>query len=412
MPNQFPTRSSSTLGFERDEVEAALVREVGVAEHGRVGNQREDDDRHRGDQGEREELLEVGLAPPLVPARAVLLVLGEAIALTRRRRLLLAGDRRGDARGVASHPEALVADPVALHEVVGAAGAGRRQRADEDREVDLARERAEARDHLGRVAVGRAADGGEQGDPDEHEDRGDLEELEPLDGLVDDRRRGEDEADHEQQCDGDHDRVAAAERERRDGRRTGRPARPRGGEQREPDDDQAPRLPQPLEAGDRGLPGDERVALDLHVDEELHRHAHDRRPQEREPGRCSDVREEDVLTARDPDPHQDHARADQLAQWRGLGQLLLDDLVRLRRRRVRGCGPRSCCHRSLLLLYAAWLAPAISSSTWASIRSRSGRAPVNSSSDPAACNATMAAPSSVRQPRSRASLSSCVSIGM
>ena len=35
-----------------------------------------------------------------------------------------------------------------------------------------------------------------------------------------------------------------------------------------------------------------------------------------------------------------------------------------------------------------------------SIRSRSGRAPVNSSSEPAACSATIAPPSSVRQPRS------------
>ena len=59
--------------------------------------------------------------------------------------------------------------------------------------------------------------------------------------------------------------------------------------------------------------------------------------------------------------------------------------------------------------HTAW---AMSSSTWPSIRSRSGRAPVNSSSDPAACSATIAAPSSVRQPHARASSNSCVSIGM
>ena len=57
-------------------------------------------------------------------------------------------------------------------------------------------------------------------------------------------------------------------------------------------------------------------------------------------------------------------------------------------------------------------ASAISASTWRSIRSRSGRAPVNSSIDPAACSATIAAPLSVRQPRARAPASSSVSIGM
>ena len=52
-----------------------------------------------------------------------------------------------------------------------------------------------------------------------------------------------------------------------------------------------------------------------------------------------------------------------------------------------------------------------SSPTWASMRSRSGRTPTNSSIASAACSATMAAPDSVRQPRERASASSWVSIG-
>jgi Tetracyclin repressor-like, C-terminal domain len=59
----------------------------------------------------------------------------------------------------------------------------------------------------------------------------------------------------------------------------------------------APRLPQALEAGDRRLSRGERVALDLHVDEELHEHPHHRGPQE------------DKYRGRPPRPHRGHPPA-------------------------------------------------------------------------------------------------------
>jgi hypothetical protein len=235
----------------------------------------------------------------------------------------VAGDGGDDARHVAAHAEALVADPVALHEVVGAAGTRGCQRADEDRQRDLVRERPEARHDLGRVLERRHLDRGEQRDDDEHQDRDDLEELKLLDGLVDDGRRGQDRADHEQADDRDRVRVAAADRERGDGRGGGRPSGPHRGEDRAEREDRAPRLPQPLEAAERRLAGGQRVALDLHVDEELEGHADDRGPQERETGLRGDVGVEDVLAAGDADADEDHARSDQLAQRRRSRELAL-----------------------------------------------------------------------------------------
>ena len=54
---------------------------------------------------------------------------------------------------------------------------------------------------------------------------------------------------------------------------------------------------------------------------------------------------------------------------------------------------------------------AVSSAKWRSIRSRSGRTPVNSSNESAAWKTTMPPPCSVRQPHSRAARSSAVSSG-
>ena len=75
------------------------------------------------------------------------------------------------------------------------------------------------------------------------------------------------------------------------------------------DHQQPERLPQALEAGHRRLAGRERVALDLHVDEELRQQADDRRPQEHETDLGGDVGEEDVLAGRDADADEDDARA-------------------------------------------------------------------------------------------------------
>ena len=234
-----------------------------------------------------------------------------------------------------AHAEALVADPVALDEVVGATGARRRERADQDGDVDLARERAEARDDLGGIAVGGAGHRCDERDRDEQQQRPHLQELQPLHGLVDDRRGGESEPDRQQRRNGDRVCVTASKREGRNCGRARRPAGPRRREQSHQDEDQPERLPQPLEAGDRGLSRGERVALDLHVDEELHEDPDDRRPEEDQAGLRRDVGKEDVLPARDPHADQDHARADQLAQPGGLGQVSHDLLICGRRRRLR-----------------------------------------------------------------------------
>ena len=55
-----------------------------------------------------------------------------------RRRLRLAGDRARDPRDVGAHAEALVADPVALHQVLPAAAAGEGERTEQHGEPELA----------------------------------------------------------------------------------------------------------------------------------------------------------------------------------------------------------------------------------------------------------------------------------
>ena len=114
------------------------------------------------------------------------------------------------------------------------------------------------------------------------------------------------------------------------------------------------------------------------------------------------------LVERDLQPERLAARADLGRRVRRGDQVRLEQLDRVEARRRGG--------RQLLLERAAQAdsgdRAAHSSSTWASMRSRSGRAPVNSSSEPAACSATIAPPSSVRQPRSSASCRSWVRSGM
>ena len=83
-------------------------------------------------------------------------------------------------------------------------------------------------------------------------------------------------------------------------------------------EEDAPRLPGAGEAGDRGLPRGERVALDLHVEEVLDRDADDREVQEPDARVGADVRPQDVLAGADADARQDHARPEHLAQRQGL----------------------------------------------------------------------------------------------
>ena len=97
-----------------------------------------------------------------------------------------------------------------------------------------------------------------------------------------------------------------------DGGRAGRPAGPQVGEVGHEREHQAPVPPEPAEAGQRGLAGGQRVALDLHVDEELGHQPDQRRPHEDQAHLGGDVGVEDELAAGQADTGGDDARADQL----------------------------------------------------------------------------------------------------
>ena len=140
-----------------------------------------------------------------------------------------------------------------------------------------------------------------------------LKNSAPLERLVDDGRRGQRHPDREQHDHRDHVRVATDQiGEDRRARRA--PAGPDVRHHREDAEQDSPRLPGAGEAGDRGLPRGERVALDLHVEEVLDRDADDGQVQEPDAGVGADVRPQDVLARADPDARQDHARPEHLAQ--------------------------------------------------------------------------------------------------
>ena len=231
-----------------------------------------------------------------------------------RRRLVLAGDRRDDVRDVLAHPEALVADPVALHEVVGPARAREDQPREDRGDGDLvARDLAEVRGRVGQVGPGRGLDRREDGDDQEDDRQPDLEELRFLERLVDDGRSGQRDPDREQQDDREDVGVAAHEVSEDRGSR-GAPSRPHVGHDREDAEEDAPGLPEAREAGHGGLAGRQRVALDLHVEEVLERDADDGCPQEAQADVGRDVGPEDVLARADADPGEDDARPEDLAE--------------------------------------------------------------------------------------------------
>ena len=93
-------------------------------------------------------------------------------------------------------------------------------------------------------------------------------------------------------------------------RRAHRPAGPQVGEVHHDREHQAPVLPEPVEPAQRRLAGRQRVALDLHVQEELRDDAEDRAPQEHEADLRGDVGPQDELAGREPDAGGDDARPD------------------------------------------------------------------------------------------------------
>jgi hypothetical protein len=195
-----------------------------------------------------------------------------------------------------------------------------RQRRGGDRVVRLDRaEAAEAADEVApRVARGAEHDGEREPDDDRDDDHG----LEPLDGLVDDGGGRQRDPDRDEAEDADELDVEVADHERQAGGGAGGEARPHVRDDGHDDEQRPPRLPQPREAGDRRLAGGQRVALDLHVDEELDRDRDDRGPQDRQADVRGDERPQHVLAGAERGGEQDHARPEHLAQRQGLRQVL------------------------------------------------------------------------------------------
>ena len=160
---------------------------------------------------------------------------------------VLAGDRRHDARDVGAHPETLVADPVALREVVDAAGAGEDERAEQQRDGNRVGigQRPEAAHGLRQIGPGGGLDRRHDRHRQEHERERDLEELRTLERLVHHRRHRQREADGDHHADGDVADVAAADQERECGDAARGPARPHVRHQREQTEDPAPVTPAP-----------------------------------------------------------------------------------------------------------------------------------------------------------------------
>ena len=155
--------------------------------------------------------------------------------------------------------------------------------------------------------MGRNGDGG--GDRDQQPDRDHLHELRAFERPVDHRRQGKDESDRGEHGDRDPAHVAA-DQIGGQRRRAGHPARPEIGEDGEQGEDQAPMAAEPGEAGQHRLAGRERVALDLHVDEELGGEADRGRPEKDEADLARDIGKENELARGEADTGRDHAGPD------------------------------------------------------------------------------------------------------
>src|SRR5215218_9512768 len=116
-----PYQITEGLGLLPDESDISL--RVRLDAKNRVEEHRESDEHHRACDVEGNDLLLVCHLPPVPPAAHVRFVHLELVA-DRRLRFLLAGDRGDDPGDEYPHAQTLVADVVALHEVVAATGSG------------------------------------------------------------------------------------------------------------------------------------------------------------------------------------------------------------------------------------------------------------------------------------------------
>src|SRR5215217_7542744 len=124
------------LRLEEGDATSLRLRDLHVPSQGRVEEHREADERRESYDVEGYDLLLVGNRPPFPPAAHVLFVRLELVA-ERWPCFLLASDRGDDLGHEYPHPQPLVADVVALHEVVATTGPGEDYRPEYRRGPDL-----------------------------------------------------------------------------------------------------------------------------------------------------------------------------------------------------------------------------------------------------------------------------------
>src|SRR5215217_6649305 len=194
------------LRLEEGDATSLRLRDLHVPSQGRVEEHREADERRESYDVEGYDLLLVGNRPPFPPAAHVLFVRLELVA-ERWPCFLLASDRGDDLGHEYPHPQPLVADVVALHEVVAATGPGE----DHTREYRRGPDHSEIRRQIRQALWGLGDDarpGGEVGGDDyghnqeEHDDRNQYQ-LGPLEEGEDHGGEGNREADGEQEYSGD-----------------------------------------------------------------------------------------------------------------------------------------------------------------------------------------------------------------
>ena len=181
--------------------------------------------------------------------------------------------------------------------------------------------RPNLRDHRGQLGPRRRADRRDNRDHEKDERQPHLEELRPLECLIDHGRDGERHPRGDEDANRDERDIATAHQERQDRHAARRPSRPHVGQDREETEQHAPRFPEADEACHGGLAGCQRVALDLHVEEVLHGHAEHRGPEKAEPDGRGHVGPEDVLPGAHAQSREDDARAEDLAERQRLGHV-------------------------------------------------------------------------------------------
>src|ERR671913_1204382 len=271
-----PRSNTLTHGYGPVLDERQVRPDILLDAYGREDQHAEADEQQRTDEPEGYEVLLVCDLPPSLPATTVLLGVWWHVPDAWRGHLLT-GYGRDDVGDMDAHAHPLIPDVVALAEVVGAAGPREGYCRQDGDSPDLLPVRGENGDPLRSLGYnscpGRQIGGYEYRQRDECQDDDHKHSLDLFEELVDYRRESHRYGDGEKEYRGD-DRCGACADSRDDecehlGRARG-PARDGVRQDRPEGEDYRPAHPHAAEARDGGLAGYQRVALYLHVQEELH----------------------------------------------------------------------------------------------------------------------------------------------